>query len=83
MVRIRGRLGHDPQCTACQLAIGESEDAHDHFVANSVPVLPLGGDVAPVAPVCANVGQFWANCRQGGSDVYLGGLSLLGPRRPR
>ena len=39
-------------------------------------VLPLGGTVAPVAPMCANVGQlFWrANCRQH-CLVFIGGVS--------
>ena len=39
---------------------------------NLAPVLPLGGAVAPAAPTCANVGQFWrTNCRQHGL-VFIG-----------
>src|ERR1035437_333538 len=36
-------------------------------------VLPLGGAVAPVAPMCANAGQFWrADCRTAWFGVYWG-----------
>src|SRR5450759_567067 len=43
-------------------------------------VLPLGGAVAPVAPMCANAGQFWrANCRQ--HDLVFIGRNSAGALR--